>query len=82
MEPLGETEEYRFVFHLWDNALARWKYCRHLLITPAEEDWEFLPLPGFLAPLYYVLRPIRLLSALLHRRLFHTEHVGSLPRTP
>ena len=70
LEPLGETEEYRFVFKVREAARDRLRYFLHLLMTPTEEDWDFLPLPGVLAPLYYVIRPIRLTSVFLRRRLF------------
>lgn len=36
------------------------RYCLRKAITPKEEDWDLLPLPKFLFPFYYVLRPIRL----------------------
>ena len=32
---------------------------RHI-VMPNEKDREFLPLPHFLTPLYFVIRPIRL----------------------
>lgn len=70
LDPLGETEEYRFVYTVREGKWDRLHYFRHLLLTPAEEDWEFLPLPGFLAPLYYLLRPVRLGLGFVQRRLF------------
>jgi len=36
------------------------RYCVRKATTLSGEDWELLPLPKFLFPLYYVLRPIRL----------------------
>lgn len=69
LEPLGETEEYRFVLRVRDAPGDRLRYFLHLLVTPAEEDWKFLPLPAPLAPLYYGLRPIRLMLVFLQRRL-------------
>ncbi|VVB69310.1 putative nucleotidyltransferase [uncultured archaeon] len=30
--------------------------------TPTTDDWSSMPLPGQLAPLYYVLRPVRLMN--------------------
>ena len=41
---------------LWDGL----RYCLRLALTPTEEDWKFLRLPAPLAPLYSVLRPLRL----------------------
>jgi hypothetical protein len=29
-------------------------------MTPTVRDWTLLPLPGYLFPLYYVVRPVRL----------------------
>ena len=43
-------------------ALAGWRYALRLTMVPAEEDWEMVQLPGPLAPLYLVLRPLRLLQ--------------------
>jgi Uncharacterised nucleotidyltransferase len=36
------------------------RYFVRAVAIPTEEDWKLLPLPGFLFPLYHVLRPIRL----------------------
>jgi hypothetical protein len=36
------------------------RYCVRKAITLSGEDWELLPLPRFLFPLYSMLRPIRL----------------------
>jgi hypothetical protein len=36
------------------------RYCVRAATTQTVEDWDLLPLPNFLFPLYYVLRPIRL----------------------
>jgi hypothetical protein len=37
------------------------------LVTPTEFDHRFLPLPGGLSPLYYLIRPIRVASDRLRR---------------
>lgn len=81
--PFGEMEEYQFVFKVRDVARDRLRYLCHLLVTPAEEDWEFLPLPGLLSRAYYLLRPIRLTLVYLRRRLFggsEAEHRGARRR--
>jgi hypothetical protein len=36
------------------------RYCVRAATTQTVEDWDLLPLPNFLFPFYYVLRPIRL----------------------
>ena len=70
LDPIGETEEYRFVFKMRESRRDRVRYVLHLLMTPAQEDWDFLRLPGSLAPFYYVIRPARLMHVFLQRRLF------------
>ena len=73
LKPFGETEEYRFVFNVRDTLRERLRYSFHLLATPAEEDWEFLRLPGTLAALYYLIRPVRLTLAFFQRRLLKSK---------
>jgi hypothetical protein len=36
------------------------RYVVRKATSPTVEDWQLLPLPGFLFPFYYILRPIRL----------------------
>ncbi len=38
------------------------RYCMRAATTQTEEDRKLLPLPHFMFPLYYVLRPIRLIG--------------------
>ena len=52
----------RFRRRMVPGMLAGWRYSMRLAMIPAEEDWEMLPLPGMLAPLYLALRPLRLLA--------------------
>ena len=40
----------------------RWRYVARLGLTPNPQDWALLPLPPALAPLYFGIRPLRLLS--------------------
>jgi len=44
----------------------RWRdkirYCARIVTVQRVEDWKLLPLPTFLFPFYYMLRPIRLIS--------------------
>lgn len=37
------------------------KYSTRLTLVPTEDDWEMVPLPAALSPLYLLLRPFRLL---------------------
>ena len=41
--------------------MAGWRDAVRLAVAPAEEDWLMMRLPVPLAPLYIVLRPLRLL---------------------
>ncbi len=52
----------RFRRRMVRGMLAGWRYSLRLAVIPAEEDWEMVQLPGPLAPLYLVLRPLRLLQ--------------------
>ena len=52
----------RFRRRMVPGELAGWRYALRLAMVPAEEDWEMVQLPGPLAPLYLVLRPLRLLQ--------------------
>jgi len=59
------SERYRlFGFHLrvQDSTRGRLRHFLRMLWVPSEEDWESLALPAALYPLYYVVRPFRLLG--------------------
>jgi hypothetical protein len=53
----------RVPFHLRvrERTRDRLRYVLHLAITPGIADWMAVPLPPFLRPTYYLLRPCRLL---------------------
>jgi hypothetical protein len=53
-------DRIRLVRHFIRNLVGR-------LVTPTEFDHRFLPLPGGLSPLYYLIRPIRVASDRLRR---------------
>ncbi len=61
----AEQPGSRRVFHLrvMERLRDRARYAGHVLFTPGPAEWAMLPLPGRLAWLYYVLRPIRLAGA-------------------
>jgi hypothetical protein len=50
------------------------RYCVHTAMSQSTEDWELVPLPRFLYPVFYMLRLIRLAlkygRKLLHRALW------------
>ncbi len=47
----------RMVENPWESA----RYCWRLATSPTEEDWKVVRLPAPLAPLYALLRPLRLI---------------------
>jgi hypothetical protein len=42
--------------------LFGWRYAGRLTMLPSDEDWQDMRLPRTLAPLYFLLRPLRLLQ--------------------
>lgn len=50
----------RFNYRLRDSAGDRVRYAARWLFAPSPEDWAWVRLPDPLAPLYRVLRPLRL----------------------
>lgn len=58
----GSGGRLRFRRRMVRGGLAGWRYALRLAMVPAEEDWEMVQLPSPLAPLYLVLRPLRLLQ--------------------
>jgi hypothetical protein len=58
---LGAAGRFRFRRRMVTGALAGWRYFIRLAVVPAEEDWMMMRLPRALAPLYFALRPLRLL---------------------
>ena len=56
-----------FVLRARERWRDRWRYAVRLALTPNPRDWAALPLPAALAPLYFGLRPLRLLGRALRR---------------
>jgi hypothetical protein len=54
---------HRFQLRAMDQLRSRLYYAHRSMLVPGPEDWDALPLPDPLFPLYYVLRPIRLALA-------------------
>lgn len=59
-EPPGDTYKYFLHLRVRERLKDKVHYFFHLMMTPTEKDWEFLPLPASVCSLYYLLRPIRL----------------------
>ncbi len=59
-DPFNESGFHPFRVKMRERLRDKIRYCAHTALVPTIEDWKFLPLPGLLSPLYYVLRPIRL----------------------
>lgn len=53
---------------LLDRGRDRARYVLHRLFVPNPKDWAVIELPRWLAPAYYVLRPVRLLGSSFFRR--------------
>jgi hypothetical protein len=58
----------RFNGRLRDGAADRARYAARWLFLPSPEDWAWVRLPDALAPLYRVLRPVRLAARYGRRR--------------
>ncbi len=56
----GIWEMTLFKLQLMERVQDRISYCVHVLTAVTPADWSSLPLPDFLFPLYYVIRPMRL----------------------
>jgi hypothetical protein len=63
--PVGPLERFFFHVNMMDGVGSQIRYClryaRHVT-TPTVLEWESLPLPDSLFPLYYVFRPVRLMA--------------------
>jgi len=57
---LDAAGRFRFRRRMVPGTVSGWRYAARLAVIPAEEDWTAIRLPGPLAPLYVVLRPLRL----------------------
>lgn len=68
--PGGDPARTRIDYdlRLLDRGRDRIRYVLHRLFVPNPKDWAFVELPRWLAPAYYLLRPVRLLRASLARR--------------
>jgi hypothetical protein len=58
---LDAAARFHFRRRMVEGYFAGWRYAMRLTTQPAEEDGAMMRLPRPLAPLYAVLRPLRLL---------------------
>jgi hypothetical protein len=58
---LDAAARFQYRRRMVDGTLAGWRYSMRLAVQPADEDGAMTRLPRALAPLYAVLRPLRLL---------------------
>ena len=68
----------RFHLNARERRGDRVRYCAGLFFTPTPGDWEAVPLPPALFPLYYVLRPFRLIRQYGLRNM-RAKHSGLRP---
>ena len=70
---LGIAETMRFHLRCLPRWRDRWRYLL-LTFTPTSADWEALPEPAWLFPVWYAIRPVRLAwGALARRRRRHAS---------
>jgi hypothetical protein len=63
-----QAPRMRYDLMLLDRRRDRVRYLLHRALVPNPKDWAFVRLPRRLAPLYYLVRPVRLLASALTRR--------------
>ncbi|MBL7114622.1 MAG: nucleotidyltransferase family protein [Kiritimatiellae bacterium] len=66
--PNTPKQNLRFYLNVRDSGADKFAMLWCLAITPSLSDWQWLKLPDWLSPLYYILRPIRLALRALRRR--------------
>jgi hypothetical protein len=56
----GAFGEIPFLLRMRERLRDKTWYLADAAMTPTVRDWTFLPLPSYLFPLYYAVRPVRL----------------------
>ncbi len=70
-KPPENIDESMFVFFrlkMRERLRDRARYLIRMALTPSVTDWEYVPLPASLSPLYYLIRPVRQ-AAIVARRV-------------
>ena len=60
-----QMEDYTFILNLTDSWQGKLRFSSSLLFTPTAKEWDTIALPNFLFPLYYAIRPYRLVKQYL-----------------
>jgi hypothetical protein len=63
-------------FRAMERRRDRWRLVHDLVLAPSVHEWRLLPLPPALAPLYYAVRPVRLLLKEGRSRMGRTAGKG------
>jgi len=58
----GLLEGSTFFLRARERLGDRVRYCARLAATPYVRDWAVMPLPGAMSPLYYLIRPFRMIG--------------------
>ena len=66
--PADDGERARLHLRVLDRTMDRARYIALRTFTPSPNDWQSLPLPGLLFPLYHLTRPIRLIYRRMRRK--------------
>jgi len=67
---ISDASMFRFHLRARERTSDRLRYVVRLVLTPTVGDWQAIRLPSSLYPLYYLLRPLRLMADIigkLHR---------------
>lgn len=59
---MSYREYITYHHHIIDNRLDWLRFCMRPLLNPTHSDWMWIRLPALLSPLYYILRPLRLIG--------------------
>ena len=70
-DPPRVFEQTFFYLSMRERLQDKIRYCIRLATNINAFDWALVPLPSYLFPLYYVIRPIRLIGKYVRRLLGH-----------
>ena len=76
-KPLGISEKYLFYLKARERLRDKAGFCIRLGMTNLLIEWRHLGLPDYLLPVYYALKPFRLMKRLSERKLRQICHAPS-----